>query len=277
MCARYGPAAPTTSILSCVWSATVPNQRTVTCQLGFWAMGPGQDESKNSVVLTGAVTFAGCKRMLTFFSQKKKTKKKSKLRKLLNIFSDFFLEIDDCLVYGMGPSPPTGTYCIDGSNSRTIYCPSGYSPKSITLAPTDTFAGCQSTHPTKKKDTKKIGVLKKFSDFFPFFSHFILTSIFSAQDMCAAYGPPGPYPTATVESCTSTTVNQRTVTCRTGYWAKGPGQTPNDISIVITGDTLFEGCAREYFFFFNKPQKFYGKLRIFLRKIEKIINFFYSC
>lgn len=183
MCARYGPSAPTTFILSCVWSATVPNQRTVTCQPGFWAMGPGQDESKNSITITGAVAFAGCKRALT----------KSK-QKILMVF----LEIDDCLAFGMGPSPPAGTYCVDGLNSRTIYCPLGYTPSSITLAPTDTFSGCQST----QKKTEKIGALKclPFPNFPLFFAFSETNFYFLAQNMCVAYGPTGPYPTTTVES-----------------------------------------------------------------------------
>lgn len=44
------------------------------------------------------------------------------------------------------------------------------------------------------------------------------------------------------EAC-SNLVNARTITCKPGYWAQGPGQVPPDPDVVIFGLEDSAGCA----------------------------------
>lgn len=65
-CAVYSPNSATDlTVLSCVSNpGGVANTRQITCQNGYWAKGPGQTQSSQSIILTGDATFEGCERML---------------------------------------------------------------------------------------------------------------------------------------------------------------------------------------------------------------------
>lgn len=221
-CALYG----TPPLSTCVDSS--PNVRTITCNAGYYAIAP----SNPTVSVLGAAGFAGCQ------------------------------DIDECAVYGGNPAPGNIASCTQPAiNQRTITCNAGYyaispSTPTITLTGSAPFPGCRdinecalygfSGKPANVQECVD-GVNKRTITCLPGF-HAVAPSTPSVTlvadavfngctdiDECAVYGYGGqPY----VKSCVNSAVNQRTITCETGYYAASPAGP----SIVLTGAAGFAGC-----------------------------------
>jgi len=118
-------------------------------------------------------------------------------------------EINECAEYGGVTATNNVLSCVDEINARTIICKPGYTATGSTgdrvrLIGSATFGGC-----------------------------------IKIQE-CTVFGYSGQNPN-NILSCVESAPNERTVTCRTGYYVNG-GTASNRNSIVLQGNTPFLGC-----------------------------------
>jgi len=175
-CGVYGYSGRGANTASC--SQPGPNVRIICCAEGFYPSGTSQFDS--CIELIGASVFGGC------------------------------LEADECLINGYSGNPANTVSCVDGVDSRTITCATGYyavAPISpvVTLKGNAGFDGC--------------------------------TEI----DTCEAFGYSGkPDNTA---GCIQNAVYQRTLSCLPGYGIAGTSGVPPTTTVTLTGPAVFTGCV----------------------------------
>jgi len=229
-CTQYGYSGNRADTVSCVSGR---NQRTITCDLGFFAVAP----NTRFITLTGNQTFLGCRL------------------------------IDNCAVYGNSNKNSNYAGCVNGENSRTVSCMPGYYPlggpmnmTSIVLTGSVPFQGCIEVdecvlygYSTRNNYTKSCTDLVNgrritCNDGYAAVAPNITSVTLSGNALfdgckpirtCTVYGTSGK--PQFVESCVQRSINNRTITCLDGYAVKGFGELP---MIVLTGPTTFSGCVQ---------------------------------
>jgi hypothetical protein len=177
-CTQFGYSGRPQNAASC--TSVGDNQRTITCQLGYYAVAP----DRPSVTLTDSQPFAGC------------------------------TAINECAAYGYSGRPNGAVGCTDRVNQRTITCQRGYFVR-VSKVPTD--AELRVTEVTLTGAAAFTGC--------------------EVVPHCRLYGDSGR--SANLLSCTDGRPNERTLTCKPGYYAVKPDQP----AVTLRDGAAFAGCV----------------------------------
>ena len=235
MCNLYGASGQSLHVKDC--TSTAPNQRTISCDTGFFPIGGSG--TTETITLVGATNFAGCseqnlcttdgysgrndftlscvprpsERTVTCMPGYHAGGSASPISESVTLsqhtpFTGCTL-INMCNQYGDSGNRDQVIACIPGINSRTLVCDRGFfaiapAERRITLQGNAKFLGC------------------------------------SVIDTCAVYGFSNKSEHTT--RCVSAE-NERTIYCAVGYDPVGVGAGLATDRVVLTGPVPFQGCV----------------------------------